>query len=225
MLTDFYAFVSAEIKPLETADYAWDEWQVRDYITPLDTELTDALEPVSRNALIAFATAICVWIYRSLENHGRSADYYVFLTAAAASSLEDPFLADIRVDIDGWRGPNNGPFAVSMTSILSMLHDLINLPIKENQIHYLKALFCHIRPNTPAFEAWFDASVAWLAETQVTDELRPADYEPDFFDELDFMGHPVPLTAFVPGITVSRLESEAAFERQRRVVLADNPFV
>ena len=225
MVGDLLEFVSSKIDPLERLDYAWDEWEADSYITPMDSDLISALGPVSRNALIGFGAAISIWIYRALEGHGKSQSFISFLEVAAASSLEDPILLDFEVDIDEWRGPKNGPYAVSMTSMIRLIHDLANLHIQADQIHFLKALFQHIRPETSVFEAWFDGCVDWLTREQVTEDLKPKDYEPGFFDILDFVGYPLPLAAFIPGTKMTKAECASAFEAQRFAISANNRYL
>ncbi len=223
-MDDFQVFVSEKISPLESLNYAWDEWEAWQYITPLDEKLTAALEPVSRNALIGFGTAISIWIFRALEGHGKSSLFFSFLEAAAASSLEDPCLLDFAVDIDDWRGPANGPYAVSMTSVGNLIHDLGNLHIQANQIHYLKSLYCHIRPKSSAFDDWFNGCVNWLTKEELTKHLKPFGYQPGFFDVLDFVGYPIPLTAFITGERLTPAEREEGFQNQRLAISKDNPF-
>lgn len=194
LLGSFLAHVASQARQPGPPAFEWDEWAVHTYVEPLDEAEIDRLGALTPHALLCLATGLTLWTYHRLSPFGLNPAAADFIEVVSASTIEAPAFDYRPLDPDDWRGPQNGPFAVSLDALIDSVHDPAQVALLGDNVFCTLQMARRACEGDPALEDWYAQVRDRLLATRRLDQERPADHLPGFFDLHDFLSAPVPLS-------------------------------
>ena len=178
--------------------YWWDDWGLVEAFWDADPDIDPLLEAATPQALYVAAVAVGYLVHARLSPLSDKDLMGDVLEAASVSTFEEPVLTYIDIDYygDGWAGPVNGPMALAITALTSMLHNRAEIETIHNGTRYMMNLARHVAGDCPAVDDWVARAAAHLGAAHAVDRVKPGDWVPDFFAEFDFTGPPVNILEF-----------------------------
>lgn len=193
-------------------DFVWDEWDVENYAEPIDDQEIERLDLISVNALIALSTAMTFWQYVRLRRSGMNPAAEHLLECIACSSNQRPSFEYLMLDPDEWRGPSNGPVAVSIDALNAAIFADDELYVIPENTFMVLQITRRAVAQRGAFEAWY------LQARERLIERHPSGVR-DILKDTPRIGVPVALSEMMfDGV------EEFSFEEQREALSPDNPF-
>lgn len=174
--------------------YRWNEWNVRAAYEPIDPQLCQRLQGLTRRSVTGFAIACGEWVayrYEGLTDRDEPLD---LLEAAWAANIDPAYSYPFETEDDEWRGPLLGPLNIMMALVVDALfgHEAIADPAQD--ACRLTALARHVLPDPAPFQRWQEACLARLhRHCTVT-----ATAEAALLDETALDGDPVPRELYDP---------------------------
>ena len=158
---DFISTQMGEQGPLE---FVWDEWDVVNYIEPIDEEEIARLDRLAEPARLTLALANLFWIRQRLKPHGLNPLADAFLEMSSASAMYDVPFQYVALNPDEWRGPMNGPFAVACDAVNDAIHDQDFFDEMSYIVFNSLQMARRAMSDTDPFEAWYNRVRDLLAE-------------------------------------------------------------
>ncbi|PRP96570.1 hypothetical protein ENSA5_36460 [Enhygromyxa salina] len=145
-----------------TLHFEWDEWRVHRYYVPFEGEAFARLGQLTGRANAALAYASGEWILHRFAAVNHDETPRLYLEACWAANVHWAYFPYVEIDEDRWRGPVRGPLLIMMAIAGDAYFGLDDDAAIQARSLWMRNLALHVLPDSGAYLAWFDASLARL---------------------------------------------------------------